>query len=242
MNTATPAPHIRFFRKADRATVRALCADTGFLGSPIDPVFEDRELFANYLTAYYTDWEPESTLVLEIDNQICGYLTGCRHPRRKKQYEMLHGPIWVLKGIARYFFKPYSPASKKYVRWILSSARKQTPAAPPNTPHFHINLLPHARNVANTRQLIDTFLNYLAGCGEKAVYGQVVTFENRRSPRTFARYGFEVVDEREVTKYRDFTDQKVYLYTIIKDLTRNTSLYGLDLKQELESQNDFAAS
>jgi len=30
---------IRPYRPGDRAAVRAICADTGFLGQPIDPVF-----------------------------------------------------------------------------------------------------------------------------------------------------------------------------------------------------------
>ena len=33
---------IRNFTVADRDIVRNLCCDTGFLGNPIDPVFEDR--------------------------------------------------------------------------------------------------------------------------------------------------------------------------------------------------------
>jgi len=43
---------VRQYRDSDRAAVRALCCDTGFLGAPIDPVFEDRELFADFLTDY----------------------------------------------------------------------------------------------------------------------------------------------------------------------------------------------
>src|SRR4051812_15889577 len=51
---------IRGYRESDREAVRTLCCDTGFLGDPIDPVYEDRELFADFLTTYYTDHEPES--------------------------------------------------------------------------------------------------------------------------------------------------------------------------------------
>ena len=36
---------IRKYRASDRAAVRRLCCETGFLGNPIDPVFEDRDLF-----------------------------------------------------------------------------------------------------------------------------------------------------------------------------------------------------
>ena len=63
---------IRSYRASDREAVRRLCCQTGFLGEPIDPVYEDRELFADFLTTYYTDKEPESSFVLEIGGEICG--------------------------------------------------------------------------------------------------------------------------------------------------------------------------
>ena len=55
-----PGTVVRKFDSRDRDAVRFLCCETGFLGKPVDPVFEDRELFADYLTSYYTDVEPES--------------------------------------------------------------------------------------------------------------------------------------------------------------------------------------
>ncbi len=60
---------IRRYEARDRDAVRWLCCQTGFLGKPIDPVFEDRELFADYLTSYYTDIEPESSFVLEHEGR-----------------------------------------------------------------------------------------------------------------------------------------------------------------------------
>jgi hypothetical protein len=67
---------IRSYRDSDRAAVRRLCCQTGFLGDPIDPVYEDRELFADFLTTYYTDHEPESCLHLEVDRENPGYHNG----------------------------------------------------------------------------------------------------------------------------------------------------------------------
>jgi hypothetical protein len=222
-------PVVRPYRAEDRAAIRKICADTGFLGQPIDPVFEDRELFADYLTAYYTDAEPESTFVTEWGGEVKGYIMGSRFPERKAHYERWKTPGLALRGVWRYVTRPYSAASKRYVRWILTKARHEVPFAPPDMPHFHFNILPGGQSVTGTRELVDTFLDYLRTNGEKAVYGQVVTRDARRGERMFARYGFKVVDRREVTKYREFYDGKIELLTVVKDLALNPTLYGLDL-------------
>ena len=234
----TPPPPrrvIRPYRPEDRAALRAICADTGFLGQPIDPVFEDRELFADYLTGYYTDAEPESTFVCELNGEVKGYLMGSRFPKRKARFEARMLPGLVLRGLWRYFIRPYNAASRRYVRWILTQARKEIPFTPPDIPHFHFNIRPEARSVGATRELVDTFLQYLCDHGEKQVYGQIVTYESRRGDRMFARYGFRVIDQREVTKYREFHPGKVHLFTILKDLTLNPKLYGADLHDPSET-------
>src|SRR2546430_9635457 len=81
---------IRSYQASDRGAVRKLCCETGFLGDPIDPVFQDRELFADFLTTYYTDHEPESSFVLEIDGEIRGYLLGSRKPLQHQVYAFAH--------------------------------------------------------------------------------------------------------------------------------------------------------
>jgi len=230
-NSDAPKVVIRFYRPEDRAAVRKICADTGFLGMPIDPLFEDRELFADYLTQYYTDREPQSTVVCEVDGQIMGYLMGARLHRAYRFYRIWNNAWLFLKGIFRYFFRPYNTASRQYVRWLLSRASAESPLTPKGLGHFHINILSKARSVATTRAIIDQFLDYLKANGEKGVYAQVIAFDGRRSIRTFERYGFRVVDQAEVTKYRHLRSEQVFLFTIIKDLTANTRLYGNDLHQ-----------
>ncbi|MCA1659115.1 MAG: GNAT family acetyltransferase, partial [Verrucomicrobiaceae bacterium] len=92
---------IRSFCAADRATVRRLCCETGFLGEPIDPVFEDRELFADFLTTYYTDKEPESSFVLEVNGEISGYLLGSRKPLRNQFYSFRQNIRLFLRALWR---------------------------------------------------------------------------------------------------------------------------------------------
>lgn len=207
---------IRSFRASDREAVRKLCCDTGFLGTPIDPVYEDRQLFADFLTTYYTDHEPESSFVIEIEGEIRGYLLGCRRPLLNQLYSFWQNISLFLKALTRY--PRYNEKSRKFIRWTLVNGWREVPAAPRRTPHFHINLLPDARRMATTRALMSAYLSYLYRCGEKRVYGQIVTFESRRGEKMFERYGFKVLNRAEITKYKAFYPQSVYLSTVIKNL------------------------
>ena len=104
---------------------------------------------------------------------------------------------------------------------------REVPAAPARTPHFHINLLPEARQMSTTRALMSAYLSYLYRCGEKRVYGQIVTFESRRGEKMFERYGFKVMNRAEITKYRAYYPESVYLSTVIKNLETGRTAIGL---------------
>src|SRR5437667_342528 len=140
---------IRGYRASDRETVRKLCCNTGFLGEPIDPVYEDRELFADFLTTYYTDHEPESCFLLEVDGEISGYLLGSRKPLQNQLYA-LYQNVWLFfRALTRYF--RYNQRSRRFIRWLLMYGWHEVPARPRRVPHFHIHLLPEARKVSTTR-------------------------------------------------------------------------------------------
>src|SRR5256885_5563887 len=207
---------IRCYKTSDRTAIRNLCCATGFLGTPIDPVFQDRELFADFLTTYYTDHEPESCFVLETDGELVGYLLGSRRPLQNQLYAFYQNVWLFFRSLARYF--RYNSRSRRFIRWTLVHGWREVPAAPRRTPHFHINLLPSARKISTTRALMSAYLSYLYRCGEKRVYGQMVTFESRRGEKMFERYGFKVLNRAEITKYKAFYPESVYLSTVIKNL------------------------
>ncbi len=52
----------------------------------------------------------------------------------------------------------------------------------------------------------------------------MVTFGTRRHTRLFERFGFQVAERREITKYRHLYSQRVYLSTIIRDLRSGARL------------------
>ena len=120
----------------------------------------------------------------------------------------------------------YKAESRRFVHWIFKNAWKEVPAAPRRTAHFHINLLPDARGLQGTAEMIDRYFSYLREKGEKRVYGQMVSFENRRGEKMFKRYGFKVLNRMEITKYRRLHPEPVYLCTVVKDLEERTQLYA----------------
>jgi GNAT superfamily N-acetyltransferase len=189
---------VRPYRPHDLQAVRRICGDTGCLGKPIDPIFEDRELFADYLTGYYTRFEADALLVCEVEGEVRGYLAS--------------------KALYRCFSRPYNQASRAFLIWVLMNSWREVPVTPRNTPHFHMNVLPDARSVRSTRVLIRTFLDFLRARGCSVVYGQMVTYSGRRTVSLFKRYGFRVLDRVEVTKYRSIHRGRVLLCTVVKDL------------------------
>lgn len=207
---------IRSYRSSDRAAVRRLCCQTGFLGRPIDPVYEDRELFADFLTTYYTDHEPESSFVIEKDGELYGYLLGSRKPLLNQLYSFYQNVCLFLRALLRY--PRYNERSRRFIIWLLKNGWREVPAAPRRTPHFHINLLPEARKMTTTRAVLSAYFSYLHRSGEKQVFGQIVTFESRRGERMFERYGFRVMNRAEITKWKAYYPESVYLSTVIKNL------------------------
>lgn len=207
---------VRNYEPRDRKAIRHLCCETGFLGNPIDPVFEDRELFADYLTAYYTDWEPEASFVLEQNGVVKGYLLGSRRPLRQQWYGFFQNLRLFAVGMVRY--ASYRQETKDFIHWILRNSWKEVPAAPRRTAHFHINLLPEAKGLAGSHRMLNAYCDFLKTHGEKAVFGQMVTFESRRGAKLFERFGFRVLEKREITKYRGKYPEPVYLTTVIKSL------------------------
>ncbi len=207
---------IRNYRPSDREAVRRLCCLTGFLGEPIDPVYEDRELFADFLTTYYTDHEPQSSFVIEKDGELHGYLLGSRRPLLNQLYSFYQNVCLFLRALLRY--PRYNASSRRFILWLLKNGWREVPAAPRRTPHFHINLLPEARKMSTTRAILSEYFSYLYRSGEKQVFGQIVTFESRRGERMFERYGFKVMNRAEITKYKAYYPESVYLSTVIKNL------------------------
>jgi hypothetical protein len=213
---------VRRYRPEDRDAVRSICCQTGFLGAPIDPIFEDRELFADFLTAYYTDYEPESSLVAEAESgELVGYLIACCRPRRYRWIHPLITAKSALKAIWRLITFRYSRETRNYLCWLVLRGWREVPNVPSKSAaHFHFNMLPGWRQWRVTLDLLAQFREDLRERGVRQVYGQMVIPPGRRPPRVFGRFGWEFYDTRPLTKFRDYVSgefRQATIWTTIDD-------------------------
>ena len=91
---------IRSYRKVDRPSLRMISFETAFLGRPADAFFNDPEILADFLTLYFTDHEPASSFVAEVDGSVVGYLIGAKNERALDR-------IFLLNILPRLFLKAF---------------------------------------------------------------------------------------------------------------------------------------
>ena len=208
---------IRSYRSSDREAVRRLCCQTGFLGKPIDPVYEDRELFADFLTTYYTDHEPESSFVIEMDGEMRGYLLGSRRPLLNQLYSFYQNVCLFLRALSAVTRATTRPRGGSFSGCSRTAGAKCRPRR--GAPRIFTSISCPTRARCPPRARCSTRISVISTrCGEKQVYGQIVTFESRRGEKMFERYGFKVMNRAEITKYKAFYPESVYLSTVIKNL------------------------
>ena len=159
-----------------------------------------------------------------MGGEVRGYLLGCRFPLRNQFRNFLQNFSLFGRIVTRY--RRYTTASRRFVHWIFLNGWREVPAAPGARPIFISTSCP-TRAASRARAPSSTpSWNTFAPKGEKSVYGQMVSFANRRGEKMFQRYGFKVLNRMEITKYRRLHPEPVYLCTVVKDLEKNAKLYA----------------
>jgi ribosomal protein S18 acetylase RimI-like enzyme len=185
----------RYTASADRAGVRRVCYETGYMGEPIDWQWRDAESFADIFSSYYTDAEPGSAFVVERSGIVCGYLLGCTDSRRAWNPGRIAGRHLLRRGLA---FRPGTAP----VIWrtmgdtVVDLARRRVAIrdlefSDPRWPaHLHIDLLPEARGQGVGRQLVQRWFDELDAHGGIACHLQTFA-ENTTALAFFESVGFE---------------------------------------------------
>jgi hypothetical protein len=186
---------IRPYREDDRPELRRICCETGFLGFPIDPIYQDRELFADLFTNPYLDYEPEWTLVVESGGRIAGYLMGSANPNFHRIL-MKSGFQTACRMLSRLLTGKYAdhPRSEQFVRWVLVKGLMEQPKHPDNAGHLHMNLERPLRWGSVARRLLARFEAMLAAADLDYYYVKFFSCSRRNPERMYQRLKFEVYD------------------------------------------------
>lgn len=181
MNAPPPADEnflIRPYLPRDRAVLREICCRTACRNRSSTLFFSDGELFADYFTCYYTDFEPQSVLVVEREGRVVGYLTGCVDTRR-----MLRRMAWRILPVllARLFWRRLRgryrcPRDRRFLAWLFRRSWHEAPRVPLDRypAHFHCNLLPEAHNHGLYSRLALQFLEALERAGVTHLHGNLL--------------------------------------------------------------------
>ena len=170
------ATRIRPYEPTDRAAVRHICCETGFLGDPIEPIYADRPSFADLFTSYYTDAEPESALVVEVDGEVVGYLLGCLDSRKAWPLErialrhVLTRAVAARPGTAAFYWRSLYDSIGDGLRGAPKQAHPDLALYPG---HTHFNVLPAARSLPVVPGLYRTFFKLAKERGCRGLYGEV---------------------------------------------------------------------
>ncbi len=218
MAAGMPQPRVRPFESRNRAAVRSIAFDTGFMGEPVDWLWPDRDSFADLITNYYVEREPESIFVAEQDGVVVGYLMGCIDSARS------HGVVeGELRRLVRrgFLFRRGAAAFLWRAAFDILHDRGAPPEAlnDPRWPaHLHINLLPAGRGCGLGRQLVHQWFDRLYRANVAGVH--LGTFaENHNAIRFFESCGFTRHGAPErAPGFRTRDGERMHVQWMVRDL------------------------
>jgi len=200
---------IRQFSISDRLAVRVINYNTALLGDSAQKFFDDQEVFADALTGYFTDYEPQACFVAERDNEVVGYLIGAKDALAMDRVIMaklvlpllfkafLRGTFLKLKNIVFLFDCACSLLRGEF---FAPSFYKKYPAV------LHINLKEGFRGQALGGRLIEVYLNYLKNEGIKGVH--LCTMSDKAAD-FFGAQGFSLLHEGKRSYFRRYLGRDV---------------------------------
>lgn len=183
---------LRPYEAGDRARVRAICFDTGYMGEP-EWQWRDRESFADLYSAYYTDAEPQSALVAERAGVVEGYLLGCLDSRQAWSeaavFVRLLRTRWIAlrPSTARFVWRSFADVAADKLR---GRPLPENPHDDRWPAHLHIDLLPGIRGRGVGGRLLRMWLARLDEAGVAGCHVQTLA-ENARAVAAFESVGFE---------------------------------------------------
>jgi len=213
--------NIRPYKREDRDALRTLCCDVADRGGPIENFFPDREVAADLLTKYYTDYEPESTFVALCDGHLVGYINGCMDNRRYGLVVFwLLIPSLLIKAFKRGLF--FRPEIGRLLRGMLKNWRRifawRKRSFNSHQGHLHIGIADDFRGQQVGRSLINALVEYAAGLGVSELEASVHD-ANKSAGVFFEAQGFTVRERYPMVLIRDGKEEPYHSLLYVKTIS-----------------------
>lgn len=213
--------NIRAYKQEDRIALRALCCDVADRGGPIEGFFPDREVAADLLTKYYTDYEPESTFVAELDGRLIGYINGCMDNRRYGLVMFwLLMPVVLVKAFKHGVF--FKPEIRQLLQGVLKNWRRifvwRKKSFHSHQGHLHIGITGDFRNQQVGRKLVAALLNNAAGKGIVELAASVHD-ANKSAGVFFEAQGFTIRERYPMIQIREGKEEHYHSLLYVKTIS-----------------------
>jgi GNAT superfamily N-acetyltransferase len=212
--------NIRPYKREDRAALRTLCCDVADRGGAIENFFPDRDLAADMLTTYYTDYEPESTFVAVCGGRLVGYINGCMDNRRYGLVMFwLLGPALLIKAFKRGIF--FHPQIRQLLRGVVKNWRRifvwRKRSFHSHQGHLHVGICADLRGRSIGSRLMDALVEHAAksGIGELAAS---VHDANKAAASFFESKGFAAAERYPMILIRDGKEEHYHSVLYVKSM------------------------
>lgn len=201
---------IRPYQKQDRAFVRATAYDTALLGDSAHPFFDEKETLADFLTAYFLDYEPGSCFIAQADGLPIGYLLGAKDAAVMNNVCCFKiAPKLLINAIARnVFFSGKNIAFiNNYIRSFLMGEFRQPDFSQDYPAVLHINMQEGYRNRGIGTKLIAAYLDYLVKEKIKGVHFATLS---EKAARFYDKLGFVLLYKSKRSYFRNILPKDIF--------------------------------
>lgn len=217
---------VRPYEPRDRQRVREICHATGYMGESAGWFWPDVESFADMFSGYYTDEEPSSAHVVEIDGRVEGYLLGCLdsskawQPDRVLLRHVLRRGIAFRRGTSAFFGRAAVDLYRDR-RAGLRRATQPDGVEERYPAHLHIDLMPVARGQGFGRQLVAAWLAQVEAAGLDGCHLRTFA-QNTGGISFFLSVGFRRFGEPAIVPgWRSTRGERLHTQTMVIDLDRS---------------------
>ena len=210
---------IRRFEEQDRQAVRESAWDTAFIGEPADAFFQGKDILSDFLTGYFTDYEPGACFVAESEGKVVGYLIASENAAAMAETFAKK----ILAGLmARFIFSGavFRPKNLRMIMAFFLSLFKgefkmaeignEYPAA------LHINIIKEFRGSGTGSRLIKALEEYLRS---RHTVGMHLATMSASSGEFFRQQGFTLLHRYPRSYFRHILGRDIIVYVYGKKLS-----------------------